>query len=202
MAEETIDGITYLSLKDVARVLSKQEAALRARIKRGSLAAVQRPMATGQGKSKRFRYMIPFESVKEELASDVRKDPVLQKPLAEGDEPNLYQMLWAILAQHRDGLAISELQWQLERYHGLSFSVESIGEFLAAFAEFSETNGLCRLRHTASYDAASAKPTPIVREHVRSSDASEAMIRQFETRLNTLESKIELLIQLLSKRLT
>lgn len=204
MAEEIIDNVCYLSLKDVSKILNKKEAALRARIKRGNLEAIQRPLMTGKRGSKRFRYMIPLEAVRNELIEMVREDSVLQRPLEEGEEPNLYQILCAILSKHREGLQLSQIRWQLERYYGLSLSESSVREFLSAFSEFEEREGVHRFLQPIIYEPISpplSEESSPRQSSVPSTDA-QRKLREFESRINALESKIELLIQLLSTKLT
>lgn len=204
MAEEIIGNVRYLSLKDVSRILNKKEAALRARIKRGNLEAIQRPLMSGKHGSKRFRYMIPLEAVRTELTEMIRENSILQRPLEEGEEPNLYQILCAILSKHREGLQLSQIRWQLERYYGLSLSESSVREFLSAFPEFEERGGVYRLLQPITYEPLPAPSSEEGSASERSASSTDAQrkLREFESRINALESKIELLIQLLSTKLT
>lgn len=209
MPEETINDARYLSLKDVSKILNKKEAALRARIKRGNLDAVQRPMQTGKRGSKRFRYMIPLEAARDELAGMVSHESVLQHPLEDGEDPNLYQIFCEILSKHPNGYPLAQIRWHLERYYGLSLSEASVREFLSPFNEFEEHDGAFRLPQPLALDAKSERtsPAPEERPAPEPQDASTATngqskFREYENRLGALESKIELLIQLLSTKLT
>jgi len=207
MSEELINNVRYLSLQDVSRILNKKEAALRARIKRGNLEAIQVPMVTGKRGSKRFRYMIPLEAAREELTNMVRHDSVLQRPLEEGETPNLYQIFCSMLSTHRKGLALSQICWHLERYHGLSLSEASVRELLAPFKEFEEKDGVYRLAQPITFDVPLEPSTPASRTPSEERDSSstaygQEKFREYEARITALESKIELLIQLLSTKLT
>jgi len=204
MPEEVLGSERYLSLKDVSKILNKKEAALRARIKRGNLDAVQTPMGTSKEDSKRFRYMIPLDAVKEELAGMVRHEPALQTPLEDGDDPNLYQIFCEIFSKNREGLTSQELRWHLERYHGLSLSEESVAEFLLVFSEFHQEQGVYSLRHPILFEIHAHRSASGGAEHARTGERAapspQEALRQLDQRINALESKIELLIQLLSNR--
>jgi hypothetical protein len=154
--------------------------------------------------------MIPLEAVRDELAGMIRQESVLERPLEDGEEPNLYQIFCVVLSKHRDGLQASQIRWQLERVYGLSLSEASVREFLAPFSEFEENGGVFRLAQPITFDTSNERPTtPALDEratsHVRESSPTtdaQGKLREFEGRINALESKIELLIQLLSTKLT
>jgi hypothetical protein len=208
MAEVTIDGRSYLSLRDVATVLSKKEPALRARIKRGSLGAVQVALPSSPTGAKRFRYMIPLDSVTRELEAMVRRDPVLHQARDTGTAPNLYQVLYRELSGQPEGLTLSDLRWQLERYFGLSLTEDGVAQFLRAFSEFAEAGGRYVVARSPAYQTPSARAASQIREGrsnaIRTLDeagTAQAVLREYGQRIAALESKIETLIDLLSKRL-
>ena len=193
----------YLSLKDVARVLGKNEAALRARIKRGNLEAITRPLPSCKPGSKRFRYLIPLDAVKEELERIVRKDPVLQLPLDPDAAPNLYQLICEMLARCEGGLTLEQMRWQLERFHGLSLRAESLREILDCFSEFVMEGDRCTLQHPLVYDVAVSKSAGFDDERPEETTSldAQALLERYEQRLNVLEAKLEILIQLLSSKI-
>lgn len=193
----------YLSLKDVAKILGKNEAALRARIKRGNLAAITRPLPSVKKDSKRFRYLIPVGSVKAELAEIVRKEPTLQLPLAEDEAPNMYQIVCDILSQQENGLTLDELRWHLERFHGLSLPGNALGDILSSYGEFNVTDGRYALSHPILYRMEAAKrPAASVEEPaVRPAMDAQSVVRSYDQRITALETKLDMLIQLLSAKI-
>ncbi|MDA1192409.1 MAG: hypothetical protein O3A46_12100 [Candidatus Poribacteria bacterium] len=203
MAEGKSDVTEHLGLKDVAKILGKNEAALRARIKRGNLPATTHPLPSIKKGSKRFRYLIPIEAVQRELEEIVRKDPVLQLPLGEDEEPNLYQVICELLSKQDSGLTLDELRWQLERFHGLSLTGTGLASIMTGFTEFDTRDGKYILQHPMLYQVDVTKRTKL-REDSPSmttlGDDAKALIQGYEQRINALETKLEVLIQLLSNK--
>ena len=206
MGEQLIDGGRYLSLTDMARMLGKNQAALRARLKRGRLDAITRAIPSDNPESKRFLYLIPLSVASRELERIVRAGPTLQTRLSDDAVPNLYQIICDLLTRREEGMTTEELHWQLERFHGISLSETSLDETLELFSEFSREddryilNPSFRVDIDAARKAADAMPRRDSAAAI-GRGASPAALEDIERRLGVVESKLELVTQLLGNKM-